>query len=252
MTPTHEAETINGATALVTGGARRIGAVIVRTLHAAGMNVAVHYKDSAQEARRLCEELNGIRAGSAIALGCDLLDSSRLPALIESARERWDRLDVLVNNASRFYPTPVDGIDLDSWEDLMGSNLRAPLLLSQAASASLREAAGSIINLTDVHAERPLHGYPLYSVSKAGLVMLTRALAKELGPEIRVNAVSPGAILWPEDIPEAVKHTILERTVLGRQGTPRDVAAAVLFLVRDAPYVTGQVIGVDGGRTLFS
>jgi len=243
---------LDGHTALVTGGARRIGAEIARALHAAGMNVVIHYRSSESDAGLLCGELNGKRADSAIAVGSDLLDAARLPALVETACRQWGRLDVLVNNASRFYPTPVGSIDLEDWEDLMGSNVRAPLLLAQAAAAPLRESAGCIVNLIDVHAERPLRDYPLYSVSKAGLVMLTQALAKELGPEIRVNGISPGAILWPEEISEAAKHTILERTVLGRQGNPKDVAAAVLFLVRDAPYVTGQIISVDGGRTLFS
>ena len=243
---------LEGQTALVTGGARRIGAQIVRGLHAAGMNVVIHYRSSKSDADLLCGELNAARAGSAVALGFDLLEAALVPALIETACRQWGRLDVLVNNASRFYPTPVGSIDLEDWEDLMGSNVRAPLLLSQAAVPALRETAGCIVNLIDVHAERPLRDYPLYSVSKAGLVMLTRALAKELGPEIRVNGISPGAILWPEEITEAAKHTILDRTVLGRQGNPEDVAAALLFLVRDAPYVTGQILSIDGGRTLFS
>lgn len=241
-----------GRTALVTGAARRIGAGITRALHAAGMNLVIHYGRSGAEARQVAEELNKLREDSAIVAQADLCDIATLEPLVQLAEQRWDGLYCLVNNASSFYPTPVGNITENDWDELMGTNLRAPLFLSRYAAAGLREQGGVIINLGDVHAERPLHGHALYSVAKAGLHMLTKALAKELGPAIRVNAVAPGAILWPEAMDAQTKETILSRVVLHRTGSPGDVARAVLFLVRDAPYVTGQILAVDGGRTLYS
>lgn len=237
---------------LITGGAKRIGAGIARTLHAAGANVAVHYRSSAGAAEALVDELNGTRPESAACFAADLLDDTAREALVERVVEHTGRLDVLVNNASTFYPTPVGTITLAHWDDLVGTNLKAPLFLSQAAAPYLRRTGGVIINLVDIHARRPLRDHPVYGPAKAGLAMLTRSLAKDLGPEIRVNGVSPGAILWPEDedMPEAVKESIIGQTALKRTGGPGDIAGCVLYLVRDATYVTGQIIAVDGGRSL--
>ncbi len=240
-----------GRVALITGAARRVGAVIAQVLHGEGMNIALHYRRSRGAAEALCQRLNTERENSAIALDCDLHDTDRLPTLVAQAKAHWGRLDVLVNNASSFYPTPVGTITPAHWDDLLGSNLKAPLFLSQAAAPALREQGGCIVNITDIHAQRPLKSYPVYSIAKAGLVMLTRSLARELGPEIRVNAVAPGAILWPEEeVEEIVKQRIIARTALKRQGHPVDVARAVLFLVRDADYISGEIIAVDGGRLL--
>ncbi len=236
---------------LITGAARRVGAVIAETLHQQGMNVVLHYRGSAAAAQALCDTLNRRRPDSAITLACDLRDTDALPALAARAGARWGRLDALVNNASSFYPTPVGTITTQHWDDLLGSNLKAPLFLSQAAAGALRQRSGCIVNITDIHAQRPLKSYPVYSIAKAGLVMLTRSLARELGPEIRVNAVAPGAIMWPEEeMDEIVKQRIIGRTALKRQGRPVDVARAVLFLIRDADYISGEVIAVDGGRLL--
>ncbi|RMD77925.1 MAG: pteridine reductase [Gammaproteobacteria bacterium] len=237
--------------ALITGAAHRVGAAIARHLHGAGYRVLVHYRRSAQAARALARELDRLRPGSAGTLQGDLLCTAALPALVEEAVARWGRLDALVNNASSFYPTPLGSIEEGHWEDLMGTNLKAPLFLAQAAAPELRRRRGAIVNIVDIHAQRPLKGHPLYSVAKAGLAMLTRSLARELGPEVRVNGVAPGAILWPEQgLDEARRAEILERTTLKRRGEPADVARAVLFLLRDAPYVTGQILAVDGGRSL--
>ena len=236
---------------LVTGAAHRVGAAIVRHLHAAGYRVLIHYRRSAEPARALAAELEGRRPGSARALEADLLETSALPELVERARAAWGRLDALVNNASTFYPTPLGTIEERHWKDLLGTNLKAPLFLAQAAAPELRRRRGAIVNIVDIHAERPLKGHPVYSIAKAGLAMLTRSLARELGPEVRVNGVSPGAILWPErGLDEARRREIVERTALKRRGEPADVARAVLFLLRDAPYVTGQILAVDGGRSL--
>ena len=242
---------LNDKTALVTGSARRIGAEIVRTLHADGANVAIHYRGSADEANRLAGELNAARPDSALTLQADLLDTEALPALVEKVVDWKSGLDILINNASTFYPTPAGEITEADWQDLMGTNLKVPLFLSQAALPALRRAHGSIVNIVDIHAQRPLAKHLVYGPAKAGLAMLTRALAKDLAPEIRVNGVSPGAILWPEDgMTEATKQTILEQVPLGRPGDPSDIARCVLFLVRDAEYVTGQIIAVDGGRSM--
>lgn len=243
--------TLSGHVVLITGAARRVGAVIAQLLHAHGMNVVLHYRHSRAEAESLAARLNARRPHSAISLGCDLHDLPGLEALAGAACDHWGRLDVLVNNASSFYPTPVGGVTEEHWEDLLGSNLKAPFFLSQAVAPALKSQQGCIVNITDIHAQRPLKAYPVYSIAKAGLVMLTRSLARELGPEVRVNAVAPGAILWPErEVDEITKQRIIARTSLKRQGTPLDVARAVLFLVRDADYISGEVITVDGGRLL--
>lgn len=242
---------LDGKTALVTGGARRIGARIARLLHAQGMNLVLHYHRSAEEAEALKAELEAERPHSVTLIQADLLDTARLPAVAESAHAAWGRLDVLVNNASTFYPTPVGEITEKVWDDLVGTNLKAPLFLSQAAAPFLAEHQGCIVNLVDIHAVRPLKGYPVYSAAKAGLYMLTQSLARELGPAIRVNGVAPGAILWPEQSENAAMHeALIERTALKREGSPDDVARAVLFLVRDAGYITGHLLPVDGGRML--
>lgn len=242
---------LDGRVVLVTGSARRVGAAIARRLHAAGATLALHYRGARAEAEGLAAELNGRRDGSAAIFQADLLDTGSLPALVASTVEHFGRLDGLVNNASSFFPTPVGAIDEAAWDDLVGSNFKAPLFLAQAAAPHLREARGAIVNITDIHAERPLAGYPLYCAAKGALLALTRALAIELGPEVRVNAVSPGAILWPDDgqFPSAERAAIVEHTLLKREGSPEDIAATVLFLLCGAPYMTGQVLNVDGGRT---
>jgi pteridine reductase len=245
---------LDGRFALVTGAAKRIGAVIARTLHAAGANVAIHYNRSADDADRLAAELDARRAESAFTVAADMRDIATVERMAKQVLERTGgRLDILVNNASNFYPTPIGTITLEQWDDLFGSNLKAPLFLSQALVPALRAARGVIVNIVDVHAQRPLRDHPVYGPAKAGLAMLTRSLAKDLGPDIRVNGVSPGAILWPEEgqgMSDALRAAIIKQTALKRAGEPEDVAAAVLFLVRDAPYVTGQIIAVDGGRSV--
>jgi pteridine reductase len=244
--------TLDSRWVLITGGAKRIGAQIARTLHAAGANIAIHYRSSAGPAEALVDELNEGRPGSAAAFDADLLDDDARDGLVARVTGHSGRLDALVNNASTFYPTPIGEISLAQWDDLVGTNLKAPLFLSQAAAPHLRRTTGVIINLVDIHARRPLRDHPVYGPAKAGLAMLTRSLAKDLGPEIRVNGVSPGAILWPEDedMSEAVKDNIVGQTALKRTGSPEDIAGCVLYLVRDATYVTGQIIAVDGGRSL--
>ena len=240
-----------GKVALITGAARRVGAVIARTLHASGANVVLHYRSSAEEAKKLAQELNGVRPGSSILVQCDLLDVSLLPALVETATRAFGRLDILVNNASTFYPTPMGEITEAHWNDLLGTNLKAPLFLSQAAAPALRLSRGLIINLADIHGLRPLRRYPVYCVAKAGLITLTKSLARELAPHVRVNAVAPGPVLWPEDgMDEELQAKIIDRTLLKRPGSPEDVTRAVLFFAADAPYVTGQILAVDGGRSV--
>jgi len=236
---------------LITGAAHRIGAQIAECLHAAGMNIVLHYRSSDQAAQSLADRLNLIRSDSVITLQADLLDTASLPRLIEQAYQHWGRLDALVNNASSFYPTAIGEITEQQWDDLMGSNLKAPLFLAQAAAPLLKQQHGCIVNIVDIHAQKPLKDHPVYSVAKAGLQMLTLSLARELGPEVRVNGVAPGAILWPEvALNPAAKQHIVDSTALKRQGQPNDIAATVLFMIRDAPYITGQVLCVDGGRTL--
>lgn len=242
---------IEDKVALVTGGAQRIGAQIVRTLHAAGMRVAIHYHASAAAAEQLAGELDVLRPGSAVTVRGDLDDLGSAPGLVAAVEARFGRLDALVNNASRFYPTPLDTATAAQWDELMGSNLRAPFFLAQAAAPLLRAAGGCIVNLVDVHAQRPLKDHPIYCMAKAANAMMVMSLARELGPAVRVNGVAPGAILWPDrELSDAAKQEILDRTALKRTGAMEDVARAVLFLVRDADYVTGQVLAVDGGRTV--
>lgn len=240
-----------GKTVLITGAAKRVGRSIARELHAAGANVVVHYRAAADTARLLVDEMNAARAGSALCVQADLLDRDALASLVEQAVAHFGRLDALVNNASSFFATPLGTIDEAAWADLVGSNFKAPLFLTQAAAPHLRQARGAVVNITDIHAERPLAGYPLYCAAKAGLLGLTRALAIELAPEVRVNAVAPGPILWPDDVAfdEQARERIIDHTLLKHAGSPQDIARAVRFLFNDAPYVTGQVVNVDGGRT---
>jgi pteridine reductase len=244
---------LQGKVILVTGGARRIGAAIVRRLQAAGADVAIQYRTSAGEARALAAELNAQRANSIALLHADLAQTERLHALIGKATGAWGRLDGLVNNASSFYPTTVGRIDERAWDDLIGTNLKAPLFLAQAAAPELRRNGGSIVNIVDIHGERPMRGHVVYNVAKAGLAMLTRSLARELAPEVRVNGVAPGTILWPENDTwndEDARRRIVERIALKRMGEPDDIAKAVEFFIAGAPYVTGQILAVDGGRSL--
>jgi pteridine reductase len=246
-----ESLSLVGKYALVTGAARRIGATIATRLHEDGANVAIHYRGSADAACELRDQLNAKRADSAEVFQADLNDQKQLNSLIQSILKWSGRLDVLVNNASTFYPTPIGSITNDQWDDLIGSNLKAPLFLSQAATPALKSANGCIVNIVDIHAQRPLRDHPVYGAAKAGLAMLTRSLAKDLAPGIRVNGVAPGAILWPEDeMTEETKTNILDQIPLARQGQPDDIAGTVLFLARDAHYITGQIIAVDGGRSL--
>lgn len=239
--------------ALITGAARRIGAEIAHTLHAAGMNVVLHYHRSETEAQRLCHVFNEQRPHSASLVQADLLDIANLENVVKQAVHEWGHLDILINNASRFQKTAVGHVTQEIWDDLLNSNLKAPFFLAQAAASHLQKQHGCIVNITDVHAERPMRDYGVYCISKAGLVMMTQTLAKELGPQVRVNAVSPGTVAWPEGdntLDEASKEKILSRTALHRHGTPKDIAKAVLFLVQDADYITGEVLAVDGGRLL--
>lgn len=243
-------QALHGKSVLITGSARRVGAAIARSLHGAGASVAIHHRGSAQDAEALCATLNAERAGSAITLQADLLDTARLPRLVESTLAAFGRLDVLVNNASTFYPTPVGSITEAQWDDLLGTNLKAPLFLSQAAAPALAASEGLILNIVDIHGMRPLKGFPVYSPAKAGLVMLTHALARELAPQVRVNAIAPGPVLFPEQgLSEDRKADIIDRTLLKRRGSPEDIAKAALFFAADAPYVTGQVLAIDGGRS---
>ncbi|WP_291993793.1 pteridine reductase [Candidatus Accumulibacter sp. ACC003] len=242
---------MNRKTILVTGAAKRLGSAIARELHATGANVMLHYRQAATAAEALVDELNSIRESSAACLQADLLDVGALPQLVADTVSCFGSLDALVNNASSFFPTPFGEIDLATWDDLIGSNLKAPLFLTQAAAPHLRAARGAVVNITDIHAERPLAGYPLYCAAKAGLLGLTRALAIELAPQVRVNAVAPGPILWPDsgDFDSAARQEIVAHTLLQRAGCPQDIAQAVRYLIEDAAYVSGQVINVDGGRT---
>ncbi|MFO1317483.1 MAG: pteridine reductase [Burkholderiales bacterium] len=237
---------------LITGGAKRVGAAICRRLHAAGANLMLHYRSSAGEARLLSAELNHVRGNSVALIQADLLDLPKLPSLVEQTLHTFGRLDGLVNNASSFFATPLPDITIAQFDDLVGTNLRAPLFLAQAAAPALRRAGGAIVNIADIHAERPLKNYVVYSVAKAALVGLTRSLARELAPEVRVNAVAPGPVLWPEDdsFDELSRQRIISQTPLKREGTPEDIATAVAFLLEDARYVTGETINVDGGRNI--
>ena len=245
-------ESLSGRTALVTGGARRVGAAIARRLHAAGANVLLHYRDSESDAAKLEAELNATRAKSAARVKAELLAPIAPRALVSTALQTFGRLDLLVNNASSFFPVDLGAIESSHWEELVGSNLRAPLFICQEAAPELAKREGAIVNIVDIHAERPLKGYALYSIAKAGLAAMTRALALELAPAVRVNGVAPGAIAWPEDgqFDAAERERVLATTPLARIGTPEDIAQAVHFLAT-APYVTGQIVAVDGGRSIF-
>jgi pteridine reductase len=238
--------------ALVTGAARRIGAAIARRLHAAGYDLALHCRRSQEELAQLAGELERARPGSVLTLRADLAEFDRLPELVAHTLGRFGRLDALVNNASAFYPTPLGTTTPAQWDELFASNARAPFFLAQAAAPHLRAARGAIVNLTDLYAERPLRQHTVYCMAKAALAMLTRSLAVELAPEVRVNAVAPGAILWPEDEGNTeAQKAMLARTPLGRTGTPEEVAEAVRWLLQDAHYSTGQTLLLDGGRTLL-
>ncbi|WP_376693721.1 pteridine reductase [Wenzhouxiangella sp. EGI_FJ10409] len=249
MTTSVEAQ--RGRVAIVTGAARRIGATITRALHARGLDVVIHYRGSADEAEALRDELLDRRRGSAALVQADLAEHAAPKRIRDAALEAFGRIDVLVNNASAFYPTPVGSATPAQWDELMASNLRAPFFLAQACAAELSAREGAIVNMVDIHGLVPLPNHPVYSQAKAGLIAQTRALARELAPEVRVNGVAPGAILWPESeqSPEAGAE-ILERVPLQRQGRPEDIAGAVAFLALDAPYITGQILAVDGGRLL--
>jgi len=246
MSPRHERPVV-----LVTGAGKRVGAVIARTLHAAGYDLALHYRHSAAEAELLATSLERQRSGSTYTVQGELADIDALPDVVQRVLGRFGRLDALVNNASAFYPTPVGTATPAQWNDLFASNAQAPFFLAQAATPALREARGAIVNLVDIYAERPLADHPVYCMAKAALAAMTRSLALDLGPDVRVNGVAPGAVMWPSDgKPYDDQQAMLARTPLQRAGSPDDVAGAVLWLLRDAPFVTGQIIRVDGGRTL--
>ena len=241
---------LNGKAALITGAARRVGAAIARKLHAAGANIVLHYRSSGEAAEAISKELNEQRPNSVVMVEADLLDVGQLQALPEIATSNFGSLDILVNNASTFYPTPMGDITEIDWDDLMGTNLKAPLFLSQAASSALRISNGLIVNIADIHGQQPLSRHTVYSLAKAGVIMLTKSLAREMGPSIRVNAIAPGPVMWPEDgMDKALQAKIIDRTALKRGGSPDDVARAVLFFATEAPYITGQILAVDGGRS---
>jgi pteridine reductase len=245
--------TMQGKTVLVTGGAKRVGAAIVRRLHAAGANVAIHCRASLYDALTLRAELNELRPDSAITVQADLLDIATLPRVVQEVVQQFGHLDALVNNASSFYPTPLESMSEQQWNDLLGTNLKAPLFLAQAAAAELRRRHGCIVNIVDIHAELPMHGHLLYNIAKTGLAGLTRALAQEMAPQVRVNGVSPGVNIWPESAgwqDEEKRRKLIAHTLLKRAGEPDDIAKTVEFLIADAPYITGQLIAVDGGRSI--
>ncbi len=247
----HSPTPLAGKSVLVTGAARRVGAAIARALHGAGANLVVHFRSSAEPAAELIRELNAARPESAVLAECDLLDLEQLPALARTPVNLFGSLDILVNNASTFYPTPLGDITEIDWNDLIGTNLKAPLFLSQAAASALRISGGLILNIADIHGLRPLGRHPVYSVAKAGLIMLTRSLAREMGPQVRVNAIAPGPVMWPEDgMDTRLKETIVDKTALKKPGTTEDVARAALFFASEAPYITGQILAVDGGRSI--
>ena len=242
---------LDGKVVLVTGAAKRIGRAIACELHAAGARVMLHYRQAAHEATALAAAFNAHRPASAACVAADLLDCDALPGVVEATLAAFGQLDALVNNASSFYATPLGTVDAAAWDDLLGSNLKAPFFLTQTAASQLRATRGAVVNITDIHAERPMAGYPVYCAAKAGLLGLTRALAVELGPEVRVNAVAPGPILWPDDgqFPDTERAGIVAHTLLKREGSPAEIARCVRFLLAEADYVTGQVLNVDGGRS---
>ena len=243
------AQPLAGQTVLITGGARRLGAATARALHAVGANVVIHHLTSTQDAATLMRAFNALRPGSAIAVQADLLDTARLPALIGAALEHFGRLDILINNASTFYATPVGEITAAQFEDLIGTNFRAPLFLAQAAAGELRQRRGLILNMVDIHGMKPLKDYPAYSSAKAALIMLTRSLARELAPQVRVNGIAPGPVMWPADVDATMQAQIIDKTLLKRSGDPEDIGKAALYFATLAPYVTGQILAVDGGRS---
>jgi len=240
---------------LITGGAKRVGASITRELHRQGANLMLHYHTSEAEAIALQGELNSVRPDSVAITQCNLLETGCLPALVSATLQTFGKLDALVNNASSYYPTELGTIKLEQWEDLMGSNLKAPLFLSQAAADALQASEGCIVNITDMHIERPKKNYIVYSAAKAGLVSLTKSLAQELAPKVRVNAVAPGPVLWPDnnqEFDEQYRQQVINQTLLKRTGEPSDIAKAVRFLIYDAPFITGHVLAVDGGRNIHN
>jgi len=250
-TSSRSSTALAGRVALITGAAKRLGAAMARGLHAEGASVVIHFHRSGSQAAQLCDELNSVRSNTCIAVGAELLHTAGLTALVASAIDAFGQLDILINNASSFYPTPFGTISERQWDDLMGTNLKTPLFLAQAAAPYLQQRAGLIVNMIDIHAQRPLPQHPVYSIAKAGLAMLTRSLARELGPQVRVNGIAPGPVLWPEaGLPAAVKDEIVAKTLLKRSGSPEDIVRAVLFFAKDAPYVTGQILAVDGGRSV--
>jgi pteridine reductase len=243
---------LNNKVVLITGAAQRVGAMTARLLHAAGANLVLHYRNSRQPALDLQAELNARRKNSVILIQADLLEIANLPAIIKKSVEQWGRLDVLINNASSFYGTPVGTVTESDWDDLVGSNMKAPFFLSQAAAPHLEKSGGCIISIVDIHAQRPMEGHSVYNMAKAGLAMLVKTLAFELGPKVRVNGVAPGAIMWPaQEMDDITKQRIVSRTYLKRKGDSEDIARTVLFLASNADYITGQIIAVDGGRSLY-
>lgn len=236
---------------LITGAAKRVGAKMVEVLHSNGFNIVIHYNSSSEAASNLSAKLNQQRAGSSIIIGGNLTDDSAIETLIPNVIEQTGRLDVLINNASTFYPTPIENITLNDWDNLLGTNLKAPLFLSKHAAKYLKDSEGLIINIVDIHARKPLKNHPIYGSAKSGLAMLTKSLARDLAPSVRVNGIAPGMILWPENEPsESIKKSILDQIPLKRSGSPEDIASCALFLIKDAPYITGQIIPIDGGRSI--
>ena len=234
---------------LITGGAKRIGAMIARTLHTEGMNLIIHFNTSGDDANNLCAELNSSRTDSAIAIGANLTDESEIESLIPEVIKQTGQIDVLINNASTFYPTPIEDITYDDWNNLMGTNLKAPLFLCKYAAPYLKKSKGCIVNMVDIHASKPLRNHPIYGPAKSGLIMLTKSLARDLAPDVRVNGIAPGMILWPENEPsDEIKEKVIDQIPLKRSGEPEDIANTVLFLITQATYITGQIISVDGGR----
>lgn len=242
---------LEGKVVLITGAAQRLGAMTARLLHAEGANLVIHYRNSRKQALELQKELQQKRDNSVVLIQADLLDIANATVLVKQACDTWGRLDILINNASSFYPTPIGKVTETQWNDLMGTNLKAPFFLSQAAAEALQKTAGCVVSIVDIHAERPMQGHAVYNMAKAGHAMLVKTLAFELGPDVRVNGVAPGAIMWPsQPMDEITRQRIVSKTYLKRKGEPEDIARTVLFLVKDAPYITGQIIAVDGGRSL--
>ncbi len=240
--------------ALITGSARRIGAETARHLHRQGFNLLLHYRSSYNEVKQLADTFNRERNHSAVAIAAELADTHAIDALAKQALQPWGRLDVLINNASSYYPTPFGKVTENQWDDLLASNTKAPFFLSQALAPYLRKQRGCIVNIADIHAERPLMEYSPYTIAKAGNAMLTKSLARELAPEVRVNGIAPGVIIWPEDAAELAdndKQHILKQVPLGHVGEAADIAKTVVFFVQDAPYITGQILAVDGGRSIY-